>query len=129
MAYLKIYCGYCGQSWDVYGRDMNDEHSRECPHCGSEIDHQTWMGQVLPALGNVMDANRELLKDHLGYHTPVFSFDVLADAKYPNSETTEALDELKDKLAEVSEGMEQITKFMTLLFQLQEGRDDGILED
>ena len=44
MAYLKIYCDYCGQTWEVYRRSMNDEHSRECPHCGSRIDDQTWYG-------------------------------------------------------------------------------------
>ena len=36
MAYLKIYCDYCGQTWEVYQRSMNEEHSRECPHCGSK---------------------------------------------------------------------------------------------
>ena len=63
MAYLKIYCDYCGQTWEVYRRSMNDEHSRECPHCGSKIDSQTWSRQVVPALCMV----------------PVFTFDVISD--------------------------------------------------
>ena len=79
MAYLKIYCDYCGQTWQVYRRSMNDEHSRECPHCGSKIDSQTWSRQVVPALCMVSDANGELMKDHLGYHVPVFTFDVISD--------------------------------------------------
>ena len=60
MAYLKIYCDYCGQTWEVYRRSMNDEHSRECPHCGSRIDDQTWRNQVVPALCMVSDANGAL---------------------------------------------------------------------
>ena len=27
----------------------------------------------------VSDANGELMKDHLGYHVPVFTFDVISD--------------------------------------------------
>ncbi len=79
MAYLKIHCDYCGQSWEVYERAVKDEHSRMCPHCGSEIDSQTWKRQIVPALAQAADANRELIKDHTGYHAPVFSFDVIAD--------------------------------------------------
>jgi len=79
MAYLKIYCDYCGQTWEVYQRSMNEEHSRECPHCGSKIDDQTWKRQIVPALCMVSDANGELMKDHLGYHVPVFTFDVISD--------------------------------------------------
>ena len=79
MAYLKIYCDYCGQTWEVYERSMHDEHSKQCPHCLAKIDSQTWDRQILPALGQVSDANRELFKDHVGYHCPVFTFDVIAD--------------------------------------------------
>lgn len=143
MAYMRIYCGYCGQSWEVYGRDMNDEHSRECPHCGSEIDHQTWTGQVLPALGQVMDANRELLKDHLGYHTPVFSFDVLADGKYPNSKTTEDMNDLRDEIselmeenanvkegiAEMKDGIDSLSELITVMINFYEGREYVRVED
>lgn len=77
MAYLKIHCKNCGKSWDVYERSMNNEISRICPHCISEIDKQTWFRQILPALGQVSDANRELIKDHLGYNSSLFSFDVI----------------------------------------------------
>ena len=79
MAYLKIYCDSCGQSWEVYERAMNDEKSRECPRCRAEIDQQTWKKQILPAWGQVSDSNRELIKDHTGYYAPLFSFDVIDD--------------------------------------------------
>ena len=79
MAYIKIYCDKCGQTWEVYERSIHDRLSRQCPHCLSEIESQTWDGQIVPALGQVSDANRELMRDHLGYHVPVFTFDVIAD--------------------------------------------------
>ena len=79
MAYLRIYCDYCGQCWDVYERSMNDEHSRQCPHCMAKIEDQTWKRQIIPSLCMVSDANRELLKDHLGYHVPIFTVDVIED--------------------------------------------------
>lgn len=117
MAYLRIHCDYCGQTWEVYERSMHDEHSRECPHCHSKIEDRTWTGEVLPALGQAMDANRELLKDHLGYHTPVFSFDVLADVKYQNNKTIEDLDELREEIAEVKEGIDNLSEVVATIFQ------------
>ncbi len=79
MAYLRIYCDYCGQKWDVYQRNMKDDSSRVCPHCMAEIDPQTWVRQIVPALCMVADANQELFRDHLEYHKPVFTFDVKED--------------------------------------------------
>ena len=43
------------------------ELGRTCPRCGGQIVPQTWYIQVLPALGQMEDANRELHKDALGY--------------------------------------------------------------
>lgn len=51
----------------VYERGINDPQSRICPNCGQAIDDQTWRNQIAPALSTVSDANRELVKDHLGY--------------------------------------------------------------
>lgn len=94
MAYLRIYCEYCGQTWDVYERSMNDEHSRQCPHCMSKIEDQTWKRQIVPSLCMVSDANRELLKDHLGYHVPRFVIDVVED-KFFSKKRQRALRERK----------------------------------
>lgn len=80
MAYLNIHCRYCRKHWEVYERDdFNSPKARTCPHCNSKIDEQTWNNQVIPAFGMVADANRELVKDHTGYHTPLFYFDVISD--------------------------------------------------
>lgn len=83
MAYMRIHCDVCGGAWEVYHRDSwNDDKARQCPHCFSKIDRQTWQREVLPAFNAVNDANAELFKEHTGQHTALFSFDVIADHLY-----------------------------------------------
>ena len=85
MAYLLIHCECCGGHWEVYGNtDYYDSEKRKCPHCGQRIQTQTWDKFIVPALGQVMDANTELAKDHTGMHTALFSVDVIADHLYAN---------------------------------------------
>lgn len=81
MSYMKIHCGNCGQTWEIYGRDdWNSDKARTCPHCGEEIDRQTWQQQVIPAFCASGDANRELYRDHTGYPgQSLFRFDVLSE--------------------------------------------------
>ena len=85
MGILRIHCDSCGGQWEVYGSgDFHSRAARTCPHCGQRIDGQTWEKQILPAFGGMMDANRELLKDHSGYHAPLFTVDYVADHYFPN---------------------------------------------
>lgn len=78
MGYLKIHCGSCGGSWEVYGRDdWKQKAARTCPHCFERIDGQDWERQILPAFGAMMDANRELMKTHSGYNAPLFRVDYI----------------------------------------------------
>lgn len=74
MGYLRIKCYYCGGTWEVYHRDLHSRYkkARECPHCFQKIDEQAWDRQIFPAYNALDDANRELFKDHLGYHVPLF---------------------------------------------------------
>jgi len=72
MGYLKIHCEHCGGGWVVYAHQVNDEQANCCPHCFAEIDRQTWGRQIIPAFAALEDANRELLKDHAGYHVSRF---------------------------------------------------------
>lgn len=79
MGYIKIHCAECRRRWAVYARDdWKADAARTCPHCGAQIDPQTWEKQVLPAFGMMGDANRELFKDHTGYHAPLFRVDYIA---------------------------------------------------
>ena len=78
--YMRITCGSCGKPWEIYERDKwNVAASGSCPHCGAEIDAQTWTRSIAPAFGAAADANRELVKDHTGSRQPLFSVDFLAD--------------------------------------------------
>lgn len=104
MAYLKIYCDVCGGEWQVYHRDnWKDDKARQCPHCFSEIDRRTWDNFVLPALGAVNDANAELFKEHAGYHTPLFSFDVVADHLYQNKRERGLYSQIIDELQNIAD--------------------------
>lgn len=80
MGYLRIHCSNCRRRWAAYARNSwQSAASRTCPHCEAQIDAQTWEKQVLPAFGMMGDANRELIKDHTGYHTPLFRVDYISD--------------------------------------------------
>ena len=77
--YLHIRCGVCGCKWDVYSRDnWKDDRARQCPHCFAEIDREVWNREIIPAFGSMMDANRELVKEHTGYNKPLFKVEVRA---------------------------------------------------
>ena len=78
MGYLKIHCGNCGGSWEIYQRDWKADKSRQCPHCFSSVDAQIWAKLVLPAFAAALDANAELYKHHhSGYGAPLFEFDII----------------------------------------------------
>lgn len=83
MAYIKVHCDYCGGSWEIYKRDVKNDHARQCPHCFQRIEQQTWTREILPAFYSVEDANAELFKDHCD-HKPLFTFDVIANHIFAN---------------------------------------------
>lgn len=112
MGYLRIHCDYCGGTWDVYGHsNFHDRAARTCPHCQQRIDGQTWERQIVPAFGGMMDANRELMKDHSGYHSPLFTVDYIADHYFPNDarETGTAVFNLELQIEDLQKQIEQLT--------------------
>lgn len=85
MGYLKIHCHYCGGTWEAYKRNIvSRDNAHTCPHCFKSIDGQTWEKQIIPAFHTLDDANRELIKDHTGYHTPLFEVSYEADSVFRN---------------------------------------------
>ena len=85
MSYMRIQCDYCGGRWEVYHRDdWHDDRARTCPHCYQKIDRQLWDRQVLPAFGAVEDLNKELYKEHAGYHHPLFQIGFYPDTIFEN---------------------------------------------
>lgn len=120
MAYLRIHCDVCGGTWEIYNRDdWDDDRARQCPHCFSKIDRQTWHKQIVPAFTAVNDANAELFKDHVGYHYPLFTFDVIADHIYKNRPAVggrcPVYDDVRDILDELYnediQGLETLTGY------------------
>ena len=112
MGYLRIHCDYCGGTWDVYGHsNFHERAARTCPHCQQRIDGQTWEKQILPAFGGMMDANRELLKDHSGYHAPLFTVDYVADHYFPNDarDNGAALFNLEMQIEDLQKQVETLT--------------------
>ena len=112
MGILRIHCDSCGGQWEVYGSgDFHARTARTCPHCGQRIDGQTWEKQILPAFGGMMDANRELIKDHTGYHSPLFTVDYIADHYFPNDarETGTAVFNLELQIEDLQKQIEQLT--------------------
>ena len=93
MGYMRIKCHYCGGTWEVYGRSItglssptiiSGDYPRTCPHCFKAIERQTWEKQIIPAFLALDDANRELVKDSSGYHTPLFEGSYEADSVFRN---------------------------------------------
>jgi len=128
MGFLRIHCDCCGGSWDVYGRDdWKDSRSRTCPHCQAKIDGQDWEGQILPAFGAMLDANRELIKTHTGYHTPAFVVDYIEDHYFPDATRTAetALNNLDANIEELRDVVEDMTNTVGIMalsiFKMKEG--------
>ena len=84
MAYLRIFCESCGNKWEVYKRNINDDNARQCPHCYKRIERNVWNRSVLPALCAVDEVNIDLFKDHTFNHVALFSFDVIGNHLYKN---------------------------------------------
>jgi len=80
MGYLRIHCVGCRRRWHVYNRDdWTTAAARTCPNCGAQIDAGTWGGYMLPSFGGMEDTNREFIRDHSGYGTPLFRVDYIAN--------------------------------------------------
>lgn len=63
MERLNIFCNGCGTSWTVLHRDeYGNWKPRTCPCCGKEINEQIWY-QVIRALHEYGDAQREIIKE------------------------------------------------------------------
>lgn len=59
--YLRIYCDFCRDTWDVFARNINDNGARVCPHCGSKIKEKTWK-KVYDAVKAIDELNAELVQ-------------------------------------------------------------------
>ena len=82
--YLKVYCDYCGQTWEVYPRGESpvvliNSKQNHCPHCGAaKIDRETWEELVF-VLMKTKRINEKLAADHVNKHNALFAVSFIAD--------------------------------------------------
>lgn len=114
MGRLRIRCGKCGNSWEIYHRDnWKDWRARTCPVCGESVDKQSWEG-VLRGFHELEDANLELIKDHSQANMTMFAVDYIADReKEP--------EDLRDEFEDLREEFDKLEKQLNALFYGMEG--------
>lgn len=101
MGYLTIHCHDCGGSWCFYPRDDPTERkSRTCPHCGAEVDPETW-SRAAEAYKALESVTVDLINDHAGKHGTLFSLDYVSNVS-PGAEDGEIREEIEDLQQEVS---------------------------
>lgn len=80
---MKIYCDYCGQTWEVYpsGEPMRPSASK-CPHCGAaKVKPETWR-EMVDCLKHVDKVNMMLASDHVNERYIQFAVSYLADSPF-----------------------------------------------
>ena len=78
--FIRIHCGYCKRTYEVYERDdLQGDRARVCPHCSTKIDRETWLFSVVPAFKAASDANRKLYEDHVNKHNAIFTVAFVPD--------------------------------------------------
>ena len=111
MVIMRIHCGACGGTWEVYRKQRDVSASRACPHCDYTIDRETWAKKILPAFQAVGAANMALASDHTEKHTAEFEIDYISDGQFQNASKGEILNEIEglkedmQTVAQVLQGM------------------------
>ena len=106
MVYMRITCGNCGNQWRVCESDdfTGDRSKRICTRCGEEIDTQVYEKQLTPAFNYFRDLEKELMKQHTGYHTPLYSVDFISDS-LPDKDYLAALLDATEALQDISKAI------------------------
>ena len=122
MGHLIVRCDNCGTRWNIYHRDIKNRNAKTCPMCGESINQQTWEKELLPAFGAMEDANRELFKDHTGYHGTLFTVAYEPDVLYPNrdkesDQLREEVEELRDDIERISSVVAKIINSLDILLK------------
>ena len=106
MLYMRIHCGACGGTWEVYRRGRDTSGARTCPHCDYTIDQDTWKKVVLPAFQTVENVNLTLAQDHIEKHSAEFEVDFIADGRFQNADKAEAMNEIRSRLDAMQERLD-----------------------
>ena len=80
---MKIYCDYCGQTWEVYARDEPQRPTASrCPHCGkAKVKPETWK-EMIDCMKHVEEVNMMLAIDHANECYIPFAVSYLADSPF-----------------------------------------------
>lgn len=78
MGFLKIHCGYCKQTFEVYQRGLEAKDANVCPHCDHRIPEKYWQ-RIQDAATVLHNANFELFKAHVDDHITCFRVDYMTD--------------------------------------------------
>ncbi|MBQ9732782.1 MAG: hypothetical protein IJV74_00945 [Clostridia bacterium] len=85
MGVLKIHCYKCGGRFSVNGGMVKHSEANVCPYCYTTLPREIWERIVLPAFGELEDANRELVKEHSGYvDVPLFQIGYVPSKAFKN---------------------------------------------
>ena len=103
MVYMRIHCGACGGTWEVYKRQLDTKAARICPHCDQKIDGDTWAGKIMPAFQAAGAANMALAFDHMEKHTAEAAVDFIANGRFHNSDKADIMNELYELEANMSD--------------------------
>ena len=92
--YMRIHCGSCGGTWEVYPRQREYDAARICPHCEKRIAGDTWQNKILPAYTIARNANLAIAADHIDTHSADFEIDFIADGKFKCADKADIMNEL-----------------------------------
>lgn len=111
MAFLKIHCGYCGGTWDVYHKVRKFNTTGRCPHCDSRIDDATW-AKILTAYDAMNAVNMELHTNHEFKHMPWFEADYINDGKFKDAKNGAQVTAFENLLAKADEIENTVRKML-----------------
>lgn len=74
---IRVTCGQCKRTFDIYWRDIKNPAANVCPYCGGAIDRELWENSVIAAAAAALDCNMELEKYATGYKKPCYSISFL----------------------------------------------------
>ena len=87
MGVLKVQCYKCRSRYQINAGMIHHIEANKCPYCFAELPRDTWERIVVPAFGELEDANRELYKEHSGYiDTPLFQIGYTPSKPYKREE-------------------------------------------
>ena len=61
------------------------------------------------------DANLELMKDHTQSHGTLFTVGYVPDVIFPNKENTEAVDQLREEVEDLKDGIDNLRSIVEKL--------------